>query len=37
VHDSRFIFKGEDIKNVSGVDITVGGDHGKERFRMIFF
>ena len=28
-HQAKFIFTEEDLCGVSGVDITVGGDHGK--------
>ncbi len=34
-HYARVIIIGEDLSNVSGVNLTVGGDHGKERFHMI--
>jgi hypothetical protein len=34
-HLVHFICSNEDVLNVSGVDITVGGDHGIDRFRMI--
>jgi hypothetical protein len=34
-HLVHFICSNEDVLNVSGVDITVGGDHGIGYFRMI--
>lgn len=34
-HYAQYIFIGENLSDVSSVDLTVGGDHGKERFRMI--
>jgi hypothetical protein len=33
-HHARFIFSHDDLCDVSGVDITVGGDHGKGKLMI---
>ncbi len=35
-HYARFIFSRETFQEISGVDFTIGGDHGKGRFWMMF-
>ncbi len=34
-HQARYLFTREDLCGVSGVDITVGGDHGKGKIKCI--
>jgi hypothetical protein len=34
-HYAKFIFSRELLNGVSGIDITIGGDHGKGRFWML--
>jgi len=34
-HSACFILSREVLTDVSGVDITIGGDHGKGRFRVM--
>jgi hypothetical protein len=34
-HQIAHIITGDDLKELQHVDFTVGGDHGKGRFRMI--
>ena len=34
-HHARFIFSCEDLLDVSGIDLTVGGDHGKGKIYIL--